>query len=240
MNNSIRLPVFGLCLITLTALSAIEVSAQSSSGEGSFACVRLERSPRLGVSVRMVSADQACQRNEKRMMVVASNTIPFFAHASRSIPSDSRVGSTTPVLTAKIAPVEIMAPSAAPLFIAVTLDVNTDNGMYVIPGPTGAARGASSAVDCVPLIDDRQAGAAQRLNSRAQEIGTASASRVVDPVSGRVVQVVPGLFPDTTWSVLRQAFIDSAGRHQIAVSCQARAPFAFRGTATLISMQQAQ
>jgi hypothetical protein len=187
----------------------------------------------------MVSADQACRPDEKRMAVISSNVMPFFAHASRSIPPDSTGASAAPVLTAKIAPVEIRVPSAVPLFIAVTLDLNTDNGMDLIPGPAGAARGMSSTVDCVPLVDDRQAGAAQRLNSKAQEIGMASASRLIDPVSGRVVQVVPGFFPNTMWSVLRQAEIGAAGRHQIAVSCQARTPFAFRGTATLVSMQKA-
>jgi hypothetical protein len=49
----------------------------------------------------------------------------------------------------------------------------------------------------------------------------------------------PGNFPYTLWSILREYPMASAGRHQVALACEAGASFHFRGLATLLVLQQA-
>lgn len=241
MMNSLRLVGFGLFLMGLTAVFPVGVSAQVSSPDTMYACVRLDRDAHKGPSIRIVAADQACRPNETRMLLVASKKLLFFAHAAPPAVTDRSAGLVDPAFVSKIIPTIVSVPASAPLFIAVTLQVDTDNGMYTIPHPSAVGgRGMSSSVSCAPLVDGQQAGSPERLSSNAGAVGQGSVSGMVDPRTGRFEELSPGYFPETLWSILREYHDASAGRHEVAVACEAHAAFRFRGLATLTVLQQAQ
>ncbi|MGO9058765.1 MAG: hypothetical protein ACLQU2_15455 [Candidatus Binataceae bacterium] len=234
MINGFRLVGLGLSLVGLTAVCPLVVSAQVSSGKTMYACVRLDQGARQPLPVRIVAAGQLCRPNETRMILVASKTLLFLADGV----SDRTAGPADPGFVSKIIPTMVSVPKSAPLFIGVTLQVDTDNGMSMIPQPSG--RGMSSSLECVPLVDEQPAGPAQPLSSDADAIARRSVSGMVDPRTGRFEQLAPGYFPDTMWSVLREYRGASTGRHEVAVMCEAPAAFRFRGVATLVALQQVQ
>lgn len=239
MINRLRTAGFGLSLVGLTVVCPVSVGAQFSARRDSqYGCAQLERNAR-GVSwLRIVPADQACKGGETRMLLVASQNLLFFADAPQ--PSRRSTDEVTPVFTSKIIPTILSIPISAPMLIAVTLQVDTDHGMYTIPSASGAeGQRRSWSVDCVPVLDGQQAGTAQPLSTNAEAVGAESASRIFDPRTGRFGRLSPGGFPDTRWSIRRNYPAISAGRHEISVVCEAHAAYSFRGLATLIAAQQA-
>src|SRR5271170_2592423 len=137
MLNALRMAGFGLYLLALTAVCPTRVGAQVSPGATAYACVRLDSN---GVeALRMITARQGCTSNETRMAVAASVNLLFSANALKPSGPDR-----SHIFASRIIPTIVSLPTSAPLLIAITLQVDTDNGMYTIPTAAND-RGPSSA-----------------------------------------------------------------------------------------------
>jgi hypothetical protein len=138
----------------------------------------------------------------------------FAANAPRAADEAGRV------YAARFMPNSVALTAAYPLFIAITLKVNTDQGMYDIPVQTDTSAGLA----CLPTLDGQAVGAALALSTDAASLGRAVGSM--------------GRNPDTLWSILRSSPVTATGRHEVALACGAGATFHFRGVAMLTVLQQ--
>jgi hypothetical protein len=241
MINGLRLIGPGLFLIGLMAICPESASAKHRADDSVYACVRLDRNPLDSSWLRMLKPHHKhCRRGETRMVVVASKTLPFFANAARPVVPGRSTALVASAFSSVIIPTIVSVPASAPLLIGVVLRVNTDTGMYTLPRPAADGRDTPSSLECVPVIDGEPVGLAKALGTNAEAIGQASASGMFDPKTGGFDHLSPGYFPETLWSIRRESREASAGRHQVALSCEGSAPFAFRGVATLTLLQQPQ
>lgn len=207
---------FAMCLLALAAVCPARAVAQVPAAPV-YACVVITGDALA--SLRTITAGETCQSDETRVLVVTRKNLLFNAEATRPAVEGRSF------FLARIIPTPAAIAAPAPLFIAVTLDVNTDNGMYTMPEPR-----VSPALACVPLVDGLAAGLPQPLS--LPSVAAPLMATVSEPAS-------PGNFPYTLWSILREYPMASAGRHQVALACEAGASFHFRGLATLLVLQQA-
>jgi len=200
------------------ALALCAVMAIFETGSGlaqaqtapAYACVQFNGS--FLKTFQPVTDGQACESPLTRMLVAARTTLLFAASGAQN-PDDA--GSA---YVARFLPYAVSLTEAYPMAIAITLNIDTDQGMYAIPAPSDTAAG----VECIPVFDGKAAGNLTTLSTAADAIGRAAGNR----------------YPHTLWSILGQPAGIATGQHQVAMACKADTPFYFRGLATLTVLQQ--
>jgi len=116
--------------------SGLAAQAKTASA---YACVQFNRG--FLETFQPVSDGQACESPLTRMVVAARTTLLF---AASGIQSPDDAGGA---YVARFLPYAVSLTEAYPMLIAITLNIDTDQGMYAIPAPSDTAAG----VECIQL-----------------------------------------------------------------------------------------
>ena len=207
--------------------------------------------PRVLVSIvfvmALVSAHAAPARAqepsaERRMHIVLAKTTPFVAESTpldRTI--DAGPGTTGFVSTFLVTPV--LTPASTPVLVEVRLIVDADRALVDVnpdarTGATADGPAVLSRVSCVLSVDGQAVGAPAFV-SASSAAGPPAPVDVFDPQTGLLTQSSPREVPDAWWSSQHMIRGATAGQHELAVACQGRVPFRFRGVGSLTVLQRA-